>query len=54
MEEIKQELRQDNLAVKANAINKLNYVSIIFVQISSPPVMICSLEISTLCFILYI
>lgn len=26
MEEIKQELRQDNIAVKANAIAKLTYV----------------------------
>ena len=28
MEEIKQELRQDNLAVKANAVAKLTYVCI--------------------------
>lgn len=28
MEEIKTELRQDNLAVKANAVAKLTYVSI--------------------------
>ncbi len=27
MDEIKQELRQDNMAVKANAVNKLTYVS---------------------------
>lgn len=27
MEDIKQELRQDNLAVKSNAIAKLTYVS---------------------------
>lgn len=27
MEEIKVELRQDNMAVKANAVAKLNYVS---------------------------
>ena len=29
MEEIKQELRQDNIAVKANAVAKLTYVCII-------------------------
>ena len=29
MDEIKQELRQDNLAVKANAISKLTYVCLI-------------------------
>jgi len=28
LDEIKQELKQDNLAVKANAVNKLTYVSI--------------------------
>lgn len=28
MEDIKQELRQDNLAVKSNAVAKLTYVSI--------------------------
>lgn len=28
MEEIKVELRQDNIAVKANAVAKLTYVSI--------------------------
>ena len=27
LDEIKQELKQDNLAVKANAVNKLTYVS---------------------------
>ncbi len=27
MDEIKQELKQDNIAVKANAVNKLTYVS---------------------------
>lgn len=36
IEEIKQELRQDNVAVKANAVAKLTYVS--FVQISSTQV----------------
>lgn len=29
MEEIKTELRQDNLAVKANAVAKLTYVSLL-------------------------
>jgi len=26
MDEIKQELKQDNMAIKANAVNKLTYV----------------------------
>lgn len=30
MEEIKLELRQDNIAVKANAVAKLTYVSLLF------------------------
>ena len=33
MEEIKEELRQDNLSVKANAVAKLTYVSILYVLI---------------------
>ena len=32
MEDIKQELRQDNLSVKSNAIAKLTYVSYTFVS----------------------
>lgn len=32
IEEIKQELRQDNVAVKANAVAKLTYVSYKFIQ----------------------
>ena len=31
IEEIKQELRQDNIDVKANAVAKLTYVSVVFI-----------------------
>ena len=34
IDEIKQELRQDNIAIKANAVNKLCYVSITWVSLA--------------------
>ena len=33
IDEIKQELKQDNLAIKANAVSKLNYVSIDYIEL---------------------
>lgn len=32
LDEIKQELRQENMAVKSNAVNKLTYVSILVLK----------------------
>ena len=41
MTEIKKELKQENLSVKANAVSKLTYVSLKMDDISSIPIFIC-------------
>lgn len=48
IDEIKQELKQDNIAVKANAVCKLTYVSASFVGLSAC-LSVCPSYIAAVC-----